>query len=160
MRPQRTSAGNNTGKSRFTLTKTEDLVETTHVIKHLNIKCGGFPANPGTQAAHCEREQFRQHDTDHEMSHNQQDGEDRAQRKQCDGIDDGGRNGDYDRRNGVGEENLKQFHVCGDQRDQAALAFACELGGRKATQCRERLGAKQRKKAESHIMVNVQFGVA
>ena len=105
-------------------------------------------------------EEFRQHDADGQVRDDQRDSDRRAQRKQCDRVKHGGRDGDDNRRNGVRKEDFQQFDVGGDQRDQVAFAFAGQFGGREATQRGKRFRPEQREQAEGDIVVHVLFGVA
>ena len=142
------------------LAESDDFVETAHIVEHFVIKLGGFAANIPTETAYRRGEEFRQHDADGQVRDDQRDSDRRAQRKQCDRVKHGGRDGDDNRRNGVREEDFQQFDVGGDQRDQVAFAFAGQFGGREATQRGKRFRPEQREQAEGDIVVHVLLGVA
>ncbi len=57
------------------------------------------------------------------------------------------------------EEDLEQFHVCGDHGDEVAFAFAGQFGGGETAQRREHLPAEQREQTERQIMVHVLFAI-
>ena len=134
------------------LAESDDFVETAHIVEHFVIKLGGFAANIPTETAYRRGEEFRQHDADGQVRDDQRDSDRRAQRKQCDRVKHGGRDGDDNRRNGVREEDFQQFDVGGDQRDQVAFAFAGQFGGREATQRGKRFRPEQREQAEGDIV--------
>ena len=142
------------------MAEADDLVQTAHVVEHLVVEARGFLADAGAKPAHGLGEEFRQHDADDQMRDQQFDGDGGVQREQRDRVDDRGHYGDDDRRDGVREEDLQQFDVGGDQRDQVALAFAGQFGGRETAQRGECLRPEQREQPEGHVVVHVLLGVA
>ena len=130
------------------LAESDDFVETAHIVEYFVIKLGGFTANIPTETAYRRGEEFRQHDADGQVRDDQRDSDRRAQRKQCDRVKHGGRDGDDNRRNGVRKEDFQQFDVGGDQRDQSPLPLPDSLAGarrRSAANVFDRNSASRRK---------------
>ena len=142
------------------MVKTDDLVETAHIVKHFVVEPRGLAANIAAKTTYGRGEQFRQRDTDDQVRSEQCDGDCEIQRKQHDRVQQRGRDGDDDRRNGVRKEDFQQFDIGSDQCDQAALAFAGQFGGCEATKRGERFRTEQREQAEGHIVIHILFGVA
>ena len=82
-----------------------------------------------------------------------------AQEQQRHRIKHGRRERDNRRRDRVGEEDLKQFHVGGDQRDHIAVATVRKRSRSESAQCVERTFTEQCEQTERQIVVHVLLAV-
>ena len=157
--PQRTRLPVDARKTRTTLPKANDLLKAAHVIEHVVVKACTLLADARADPVQCPREPRRHGHADEQMRHHKQHREPRAQEQQGEGVHDCSGQRDHGRRDGVREEDLKQFHVCSDHGDEVALAFAGQLGRGEPAQRREHLPTEQREQTERQIVVHVLFAI-
>ena len=130
-----------------------------HIVKHDIVKLRGILANLRAKRTHARRKTAGKQYADNQMRDDQQQREPRVEGEGRDREHHRGHHGDDNRRNRVREEDLQQFDISGDQRNQIALALAGKLGRSQSAQRGKGLGPEQRQQAERDIMVHILFRV-